>query len=365
MEIGFKKREMKFPTIELNSEDEKHNYLRTEEDEPKTIDKTSQNFFQLMYNIHHKKNIEAPKKEESLVPYFEENNSESEEIICTINSNINSKHMREDNSIPIYIDSELEDTNLKNMNKNNLNKKLTQEESDNNEEKKEKPKLRLNNEGEESVDFDSEEEKYLEKHLRMMSREEVQELRRKRAIQLQKEEEEEKKKKEEEEKKEKEEEEKKEKEEEEKKKKEEKEKKEKEEEEKKEKDDKKTPTKKSKSKSKIKKKSFIKSILSRKVRSRSKNKQKSNPKKLEEKKKDKEENLDLDEKKIEKFNEEDYKSVLKNITRYVDLALAKPEYKLFENLKNKNEVEPEKMGYIYSEESECQDNMIFSLKKFV
>ena len=252
MEIGFNKREMKFPTIELNSEDEKHNYLRTEEDEPKTIDKTTQNIFQLMYNIRHQKNIEAPKNEESLVPYSEENNSQSEEILCNTNSNINNKQMREDNSIRLYCDSELEDTNLKYMNKNNLNKKIKKEEKDNNEEKKEKPKLRLNNEGEESVDFDSEEEKYLEKHLRMMSREEVQELRRKRAIQLQKEEEEKKEKEE------------KEKEEKEKKKKEEKEKKEKEEKEKKEKEDKKPSKKKSKSKSKSKQKSFIKSILSRK-----------------------------------------------------------------------------------------------------
>ena len=77
-----------------------------------------------------------------------------------------------------------------------------------------------------------------------------------------------------------------------------------------------------------------------------------------------EEEMNPKEKKLEKFNADIYETTVIPITKFVDLTLAEPEYELFNNIKiNNEELEPEKIAYIFAKDSGCKQNYIFNLKE--
>ena len=198
-------KEPKFPKLEDIPRDHKYDFFAEgvfpdTEDQKLDTQKKSRLPFSLPVNVG--KKISNTQKDDDLVPFFAKNypsSSESKEEVCFINSP--SPSDTPDNTgeaEEVDIDESEEDENENNKEKENKDNKNKNEKVVNNNKK-----LILNNEDlGVSIDFNSEMENEYENPSKMMSREEVQELKRIRKLQLEKEEAERKKKEEEEKKKE-------------------------------------------------------------------------------------------------------------------------------------------------------------------
>ena len=196
-------KEPKFPKLEDIPKDHKYDFFAEgvfpdtdDEKREKNLGshKKSRLPFSLPVNVV--KKVSNTQKEDDLVPFFAKNypsSSESKEEVCFINSP--SPSDTPDNTgeaEEVEVDEESDDNENK---KENEDKKNKNEKINNNKNNK---KLILNNEDlGVSIDFNSEMENEYENPSKMMSREEVQELKRKRKLELQREEEERKRKEEE------------------------------------------------------------------------------------------------------------------------------------------------------------------------
>ena len=167
MELSSNVKASIFPKMKQLSENDVKELLNEREKNVLCVDSGSQrspkNIFQLMYKIRNENNAPQEKKEDEPIPYFiqhPEDFYDSEEIICTVNSNINSKKIIKEVS-----DEKTKDKN-KNINKENIkisnkNIKMSKEESvesEINEESKGNTKSKKNNQ-EEPIDIESNEEK--------------------------------------------------------------------------------------------------------------------------------------------------------------------------------------------------------------
>ena len=202
-------KEPKFPKLEDIPKDHKYDFFAEgvfpdTEDEKQNKNLGTQKKSRLPFSlpVNAIRKVSNTQKDDDLVPFFAKNypsSSESKEEVCFINSP--SPSDTPDNTgeaEEVDIDESEEDENENNKEKENKNNKNKNEKVVNNNKK-----LILNNEDlGVSIDFNSEMENEYENPSKMMSREEVQELRRIRKLQLEKEEAERKKKEEEEKKKE-------------------------------------------------------------------------------------------------------------------------------------------------------------------
>ena len=201
-------KEPKFPKLEDIPKDHKYDFFAEgvfpdTEDEKQNKNLGSQKKSRLPFSLPANaiKKVSNTQKDDDLVPFFAKNypsSSESKEEVCFINSP--SPSDTPDNTgeaEEVDIDESEEDDNENNKEKENKDKNKNQKGFNNNK------KLILNNEDlGVSIDFNSEMENEYENPSKMMSREEVQEIRRKRKLELERQEAERKKKEEEEKKKE-------------------------------------------------------------------------------------------------------------------------------------------------------------------
>ena len=197
-------KEPKFPKLEDIPKDHKYDFFAEgvfpdTEDEKQNKNLGTQKKSRLPFSlpVNAIRKVSNTQKEDDLVPFFAKNypsSSESKEEVCFINSP--SPSDTPDNTgeaEEVDIDESEEDENENNKEKENKDKKNKNEKVFNNNKK-----LILNNEDlGVSIDFNSEMENEYENPSKMMSREEVQELKRIRKLQLEKEEAERKKKEEE------------------------------------------------------------------------------------------------------------------------------------------------------------------------
>ena len=197
-------KEPKFPKLEDIPKDHKYDFFAEgvfpdTEDEKQNKNLGTQKKSRLPFSlpVNAIRKVSNTQKEDDLVPFFAKNypsSSESKEEVCFINSP--SPSDTPDNTgeaEEVDIDESEEDENENNKEKENKDKKNKNEKVFNNNKK-----LILNNEDlGVSIDFNSEMENEYENPSKMMSREEVQELRRIRKLKLEKEEAERKKKEEE------------------------------------------------------------------------------------------------------------------------------------------------------------------------
>ena len=202
-------KEPKFPKLEDIPKDHKYDFFAEgvfpdTEDEKQNKNLGTQKKSRLPFSlpVNAIRKVSNTQKDDDLVPFFAKNypsSSESKEEVCFINSP--SPSDTPDNTgeaEEVDIDESEEDENENNKEKENKDNKNKNEKIIN-----KNKKLILNNEDlGVSIDFNSEMENEYENPSKMMSREEVQELKRIRKLQLEKEEEERKKKEEEEKKKE-------------------------------------------------------------------------------------------------------------------------------------------------------------------
>ena len=198
-------KEPKFPKLEDIPKDHKYDFFAEgvfpdTEDEKQNKNLRTQKKSRLPFSlpVNAIRKVSNTQKDDDLVPFFAKNypsSSESKEEVCFINSP--SPSDTPDNTgeaEEVDIDESEEDENENNKEKENKNNKNKNEKVVNNNKK-----LILNNEDlGVSIDFNSEMENEYENPSKMMSREEVQELKRIRKLQLEKEEAERKKKEEEE-----------------------------------------------------------------------------------------------------------------------------------------------------------------------
>ena len=198
-------KEPKFPKLEDIPKDHKYDFFAEgvfpdTEDEKQNKNLRTQKKSRLPFSlpVNAIRKVSNTQKDDDLVPFFAKNypsSSESKEEVCFINSP--SPSDTPDNTgeaEEVDIDESEEDENENNKEKENKDNKNKNEKVVNNNKK-----LILNNEDlGVSIDFNSEMENEYENPSKMMSREEVQELKRIRKLQLEKEEAERKKKEEEE-----------------------------------------------------------------------------------------------------------------------------------------------------------------------
>ena len=198
-------KEPKFPKLEDIPKDHKYDFFAEgvfpdTEDEKQNKNLGTQKKSRLPFSlpVNAIRKVSNTQKDDDLVPFFAKNypsSSESKEEVCFINSP--SPSDTPDNTgeaEEVDIDESEEDENENNKEKENKDNKNKNEKVVNNNKK-----LILNNEDlGVSIDFNSEMENEYENPSKMMSREEVQELKRIRKLQLEKEEAERKKKEEEE-----------------------------------------------------------------------------------------------------------------------------------------------------------------------
>ena len=198
-------KEPKFPKLEDIPKDHKYDFFAEgvfpdTEDEKQNKNLGTQKKSRLPFSlpVNAIRKVSNTQKDDDLVPFFAKNypsSSESKEEVCFINSP--SPSDTPDNTgeaEEVDIDESEEDENENNKEKEKKDNKNKNEKVVNNNKK-----LILNNEDlGVSIDFNSEMENEYENPSKMMSREEVQELRRIRKLQLEKEEAERKKKEEEE-----------------------------------------------------------------------------------------------------------------------------------------------------------------------